>query len=96
MAKRTDKEHSMISSLQHRIYNLSADELKSEYDSVFPNGEENINLKPSSSSDIVWTLIFLMIIAIYLYMFWLFPIYIGVLTFILVILNFKYKWHSKY
>jgi len=96
MTERTDKKHSVINSLKSRISNLSADELKSEYDSTFPNGEENINLKPSSLSDIVWTFIALIIIAIYLYMFWLFPIYTGVLTFVLALLNLKYQWHSKY
>ena len=96
MTKRTDKEYSMMTSLKSRISNLSADELKAEYDSVFPNGEEDIVDKPSLFSDIIWTFIVLIIIGLYLYLFWLFPIYIGVLTFILFILNFKYKWHSKY
>jgi len=96
MTKRTDKEYSMINSLKSRISNLSADELKAEYDSVFPNGEGDIAHKPSLTSDIIWTFIVLIIIGLYLYLFWLFPIYIGVLTFVLVLFNLKYKWTSKY
>ena len=96
MTKRTDKEYSMMTSLKSRISNLSADELKAEYDSVSPNGEEDIVDKPSLFSDIIWTFIVLIIIGLYLYLFWLFPIYIGVLTFVLVLFNLKYKWASKY
>jgi len=69
MTKRTDKEYSMMTSLKSRISNLSADELKAEYDSVFPNGEEDIVDKPSLFSDIIWTFIVLIIIGLYLYLF---------------------------
>jgi len=96
MVKRTDKEYSMIKSLKARISNLSADELKAEYDFVFPNGEGDVADKPSLTSDIIWTFIMLIFIGLYLYLFWLFPIYIGVLTLVLVLLNFKYQWHSKF
>ena len=96
MTKRTDKESSMMSSLKGRISNLSADELKTEYDSVFPNGEGNVGEKSSLTSDIIWTFILLIIIGLYLYLFWLFPIYVGGFTFVLVLFNLKYKWTSKY